>query len=182
MLIVGVDPSLTSTGLAAVRAEGTDIGVSDVGIVRTTNDVSVIERTGHLYRSVRSFYIKNKPDLVVVEMIRVSGKIMAKNADSTSKVIRAQQVAITAAQVLGLPVVEVEATKWRRVIGCNRQRSADSKRAVREFINARFEDSFLDLGITHSSGTPLFLDMPGVNASNTDIADAIGIAMYGKTV
>lgn len=183
MKILGVDPSISSTGVALLEM-GPDPELLDVFRIRhdltAHKGMSVIEKTASLFKQLITYCNDHAPELVVVENIRVSAKITAKTGDATNKTVRAQQTAILAAVMCGIPVVEVEASKWRRLIACGANRTEVAKERVRIFVNNKFENDLAALRITHLSPQPLRIEMAGIGSTQNDMSDAIGIALVGK--
>ena len=62
-MIVGIDPSLTGTGIVALRRDTVEL----VKTVKTRPDLSLIYRVSAIYRTIASIVEKLAPDLIVIE-------------------------------------------------------------------------------------------------------------------
>lgn len=180
--VLGIDPSVSSTGFGLLEL-GPGASLLDVGRIRHDltkhKGMSVIAKTGSLFFQLVEYMGTHDIDIVVVENIRISAKLAAKNGDATNKTIRAQQTAVLAAVHCQLPVYEVEATRWRKLIKCGAANRDKAKEKVRVFVNTKFADDLERLGISYTTPPPIKIAMPGINPTLDDMSDAIGIALTG---
>ena len=62
-MIVGIDPSLTGTGIVALRRDTVEL----VKTVKTRPDISIIYRVSALYRKIACIVEKLAPELIEIE-------------------------------------------------------------------------------------------------------------------
>ena len=101
-LVIGVDPGMAATGLAAVAwsRRGRSVVVS-ASTVRTPSGGDEGGRLHALYRAVRRALADNHPDTVAVERL-----MWGRNVGSAMAVARATGVILLAAAEAGIPVRE----------------------------------------------------------------------------
>jgi crossover junction endodeoxyribonuclease RuvC len=99
--VLGVDPGIASTGLAAVaRSAGRD-RVLWSETVRTPAGLEEPARLRHLFEAVRAAIAEHRPEEVAVERV-----MWGQNKTSALSVARATGVVLLAAAEAGLPVEE----------------------------------------------------------------------------
>ena len=100
-LVIGVDPGMASTGIAAVGASGRHRSVAETSTIRTPADAPEAERVLTLHRAFGSLLDEHRPEAVAVESL-----MWGKNAGSAMAVARATGVVLLAAAQRGIPVHE----------------------------------------------------------------------------
>jgi crossover junction endodeoxyribonuclease RuvC len=104
-LVVGVDPGIAATGVAAVStgapgaAKGTSVLWAET--VRTSAQTPEPQRLRTLYRALRDLLEERRPEAVAVERL-----MWGRNATSAMAVARASGVVLLAAAELGVDVRE----------------------------------------------------------------------------
>jgi crossover junction endodeoxyribonuclease RuvC len=100
-LVIGVDPGMASTGIAAVVANGSDRSVAQAATIRTAADLPEAERVLALHRALGEALDQHRPEAVAVESL-----MWGRNAGSAMAVARASGVILLAAAQRGIPVHE----------------------------------------------------------------------------
>lgn len=100
--MIGVDPGMAATGLAAVAggSRGTAVVLSAI-TVRTAADAPEDHRLRTVYRAVRRALADHHPEAVAVERL-----MWGRNVGSAMSVARASGVVLLAAAEAGVPVRE----------------------------------------------------------------------------
>ena len=101
MLIIGLDPSLTSTGWGIVAKAGNRLSHIANGHVKTDAGMSLAERLVTLDRELTDIVLQYRPDCAAVEEVFVN-----KNPQSTLKLGQARGVCLLAMARAGLPISE----------------------------------------------------------------------------
>jgi crossover junction endodeoxyribonuclease RuvC len=99
--VLGVDPGLAATGLAAVIRSGSGIDVDWADTVRTPADLPEPLRLRHIYRAVRAAIDERGISVLAVERV-----MWGRNVGSAMVVARATGVVLLAAADAGIPVEE----------------------------------------------------------------------------
>ncbi len=100
-LVIGVDPGMASTGLAAVGSTGGKPSIVSAVTIRTSAGTPEAERVLSLHRAVEEAIAEHRPEAVAVESL-----MWGKNAGSAMAVSRASGVILLAAAERGIPVHE----------------------------------------------------------------------------
>lgn len=99
--VLGVDPGIASTGLAAVAGDGRRRRVIWSETVRTPADLAEPARLRRLSEAVRAAISDHRPEAMAVESV-----MWGKNRTSALSVARATGVILLAAAEAGVPVEE----------------------------------------------------------------------------
>ena len=99
MLILGLDPSLSSTGWGVIRAEGARIAHVANGQVKTDADAPMAERLARLQAGIAAVIAQHHPNRAAAEEIFVN-----KNPQSTLKLAQARGAVLAACGAAGLTV------------------------------------------------------------------------------
>ena len=99
--MLGVDPGLASTGLAAVASRSGSPRIVWTGTLRTPADLAEPGRLRQLYAGVRDAIGDHRPEALAVERV-----MWGRNVGSAMDVARATGVVLLAAADAGLPVEE----------------------------------------------------------------------------
>ena len=148
MLILGLDPSLTSTGWGLIRAEGNRLSHVGNGQLKTASSEALPQRLSHLATQMEALLVDTAPDCSAVEEVFVN-----KNAQSTLKLAQARGVVLMVAARAGIDTTEYAA----RFV----------KKAVVGVGNA-------DKVQVHAMVQRL---LPGVAIAGPDAADALAVAI-----
>jgi crossover junction endodeoxyribonuclease RuvC len=100
-MIVGVDPGMASTGIAAVGGGGRRAAVVWADTVRTPSGAREEERLRTLHRAVREALAAHRPEALAIERL-----MWGRNTGSAMGVARASGVILLAAAEAGVPVHE----------------------------------------------------------------------------
>ena len=147
--MLGVDPGLASTGLAAVGSGPEGTTMLWAATVRTPSDLPEALRLRRLYGAVRDAITKHGIRRMAVEKV-----MWGKNVGSAMSVARATGVVMLAAADAGVPVEEYA--------------PLEVKMAVAGVGNASKEQVRRALGMMHG-----FDDVP----TEPDAADALAVAL-----
>jgi crossover junction endodeoxyribonuclease RuvC len=148
-LVIGVDPGMASTGLAAVRAEGVTRSIVFATTIRTPAGDPEAERVLTLHRAVEQAIEEHRPESVAIESL-----MWGKNAGSAMAVARASGVVLLAAAERGIRVHEYAPLEVKMAVTGN---GAAAKQDVRRALER-----------LHG-----LVDVP----TQPDAADAVAVAM-----
>ena len=101
MLILGLDPSLTSTGWGVIRSQGARIAHVANGQIKTDPAAPMAERLAALQAGIAAVIAAYAPDRAAAEEIFVN-----KNPQSTLKLAQARGAVLAACGAAGLTVNE----------------------------------------------------------------------------
>lgn len=125
-LVIGVDPGMASTGLAAVGASGGTRSIVAATTIRTPAGAPEAERVLTLHRAVEEAIAEHRPEAVAVESL-----MWGKNAGSAMAVARATGVVLLAAAERGIPVHEYAPLEVKMAVTGN---GAAAKQDVRRAL------------------------------------------------
>ena len=111
MRVFGIDPGSHLTGYGIVEKRDNKLVHIDNGVVRPQSNQSFNERLRIIYQQICDLLDEFKPDVVALE-----DTFVAKNAKSAMKLGQARGVAILAASVRGLDIVEYHPTHIKQAI------------------------------------------------------------------
>ena len=148
MIILGLDPSLSSTGYGLIRAEGNRLTHLANGQLRTDAKAALPQRLAHLATMLEALLADHPPEAAAAEEI-----FLNKNPQSTLKLAQARGVVLMIAARSGILVGEYAA----RLV----------KKAVVGVGNA-------DKAQVHAMVQRL---LPGVVIAGPDAADALAVAI-----
>ena len=100
MRVLGIDPGLTRCGLGVVDGDvGRPLSLVDVGVVRTSADLSVWDRLVSIEQGIEARIEEHRPDVVAIE------RVFARSDSSTIMgTAQASGIAMVAAARRGIPV------------------------------------------------------------------------------
>lgn len=125
-LVVGVDPGMASTGLAAVGATRGAPSVAAASTFRTPAGMPEAERLLALHRAVTATLGEHRPEAVAVESL-----MWGKNAGSAMGVARATGVILLAAAEAGIAVHEYAPLEVKMAVtGSGAAAKQDVRRAL----------------------------------------------------
>lgn len=148
MLILGLDPSLTSTGWGVIRSEGARIIHVANGQIKTDASAPIAQRLAALQAGLAAVIAAHGPARAAAEEIFVN-----KNPQSTLKLAQARGAVLAACGAAGLTVNE-HATRLvkKAVTGTGGAEKAQVAAMVKVLL-------------------------PGVTISGSDAADALAVAI-----
>ena len=149
LLVVGIDPGLTTTGFGAIRRTGNRVEVLAAGVIRTDRDRSASERLASLYSDVVDLIEEVRPDVAAVERVFVN-----RNRMTATRVSQASGVVMLAAALADLEVYEYSPSAVKAIVTAD---GSASKVQVQQMVARR-------LGLRAVPSPP-------------DAADALAIAL-----
>lgn len=148
MLILGLDPSLTSTGWGVIRAEGARIAHVANGQIKSDPATPMAQRLAALHAGITAVIAEHRPDRAAAEEVFVN-----KNAQSTLKLAQARGCVLAACGMAGLAVNEHAARLVKQAVtGTGGAEKAQVAAMVKVLL-------------------------PGVALAGSDAADALAVAI-----
>ena len=148
MLILGLDPSLSSTGWSVILIEGVRISHLANGQIKTDPATPMAERLAALQAGVAAVIAAHHPDRAAAEEIFVN-----KNPQSTLKLAQARGAVLAACGAAGLAVNEHAARLVKKAVtGTGGAEKAQVAAMVKVLL-------------------------PGVAVAGSDAADALAVAI-----
>ena len=148
MIILGLDPSLSSTGWGVIRAEGNRLTHLANGQLKTSASEPLPQRLSHLATMLDAIIADHHPDSAAAEEI-----FLNKNPQSTLKLAQARGVVLMTAARAGLTVGEYAARLVKKaVVGTGAAEKAQVHAMVQRLL-------------------------PGVKVAGPDAADALAVAI-----
>ena len=148
MRILGLDPSLTSTGWGIIEVENNRLRYVADGIVTTHAKMSLAERLVHLHQGICDVIDLYKPDEAAIEETFVNS-----NPFSSIKLGQARGVVLLAPARYGISVSEYEPNKVKKaVVGVGHAEKNQVETMVKILL-------------------------PGCKPKNNDSSDALAIAI-----
>ncbi|WP_066527293.1 crossover junction endodeoxyribonuclease RuvC [Erythrobacter sp. CCH5-A1] len=148
MVILGLDPSLSSTGWGVIRAEGSRITHVANGQVKTDPAAPMAERLVALQAGLAAVIAEHAPERAAAEEIFVN-----KNPQSTLKLAQARGAVLAACGAAGLGVNEHAARLVKKAVTGT---GAAEKVQVAAMVKVL---------------------LPGVQIAGSDAADALAVAI-----
>jgi crossover junction endodeoxyribonuclease RuvC len=147
-LILGLDPSLSSTGWGIIRAEGNRLSHVANGQLKTVASEPLPARLSHLASQLEALLADHPADAAAVEEVFVN-----KNAQSTLKLAQARGVVLMIAARAGLDPTEYAARLVKKaVVGTGGADKAQVHAMIQRLL-------------------------PGATIAGPDAADALAIAI-----
>lgn len=148
MRILGLDPSLSSTGWGVIEVESNRIRYLADGFIPTNTKLPIAERLAEINRVLRSVIETYKPDEAAIEQV-----FLNSNPVSTIKLGMARGVVIMTPAQYGISVTEYEPNKVKKaVVGVGKAEKNQVETMVKILL-------------------------PGCKPKNNDAADALAIAI-----
>ncbi len=148
MRILGLDPSLSSTGWGIVEAEGNRISYVADGFIPTDSSLDITTRLDMIYRELCKVIETYKPEESSIEQI-----FLNTNPQSTIKLGMARGVVILAPATFGIPLEEYEPNKVKKaLVGVGKAQKNQVETMVKILL-------------------------PGCKPKNNDSSDALAIAI-----
>lgn len=148
LIILGLDPSLSSTGWGVIRAEGARISHIANGQIRTDPAAPMAERLAALQAGLAAVIAEHRPARAAAEEIFVN-----KNPQSTLKLAHARGSVLAACGAAGLTVNEHAARLVKKAVtGTGGAEKAQVAAMVKVLL-------------------------PGVQIAGSDAADALAVAI-----
>ncbi len=148
MRILGLDPSLSSTGWGVIEVENNRLKYIDDNFIKTNPKLSLPERLALIHRTLQQVIETYHPDEAAIEQV-----FLNDNPSSTIKLGMARGVVIMAPALYNIPVTEYEPTKVKKaVVGVGRAEKSQVETMVKVLL-------------------------PGCKPKNNDSSDALAMAI-----
>lgn len=146
--IMGLDPSLSSTGWGIIEVENNRLRYVADGFIPTSPKMPIAERLAIIHKTLAEVIALYRPDEAAIEQV-----FLNDNPTSTIKLGMARGVVILAPALAGIPVTEYEPNKIKKaVVGVGK---ADK----------------------HQVETMVKILLPGCKPKNNDSSDALSMAI-----
>ena len=148
MRILGLDPSLSSTGWGIVEVENNRLRYVADGFIKTDPKLPIYDRLAVIHRALNELIETYHPQEAAIEQV-----FLNENPTSTIKLGMARGVVILAPALFGIPVCEYEPTKVKKaVVGVGRAEKSQVETMVKILL-------------------------PGCKPKNNDSSDALAMAI-----
>ena len=148
MRILGLDPSLSSTGWGIVEVENNRLRYVADGFIKTDPKLPIYDRLAVIHRALNEVIETYHPQEAAIEQV-----FLNENPTSTIKLGMARGVVILAPALFGIPVCEYEPTKVKKaVVGVGRAEKSQVETMVKILL-------------------------PGCKPRNNDSSDALAMAI-----
>ena len=148
MRILGLDPSLSSTGWGVIEVENNRLKYVADGFIKTDPKLPLPERLTTIHKTLAQVIETYHPDEAAIEQV-----FLNDNPTSTIKLGMARGVVIMAPALFGIPVTEYEPTKVKKaVVGVGRAEKSQVETMVKVLL-------------------------PGCKPKNNDSSDALAMAI-----
>ncbi|WP_426266427.1 crossover junction endodeoxyribonuclease RuvC [Sphingomonas sp. LHG3443-2] len=148
MIILGLDPSLSSCGWGIVRAEGNRLAHVANGQIKTKPSLSLATRLAELAGALEAIVAEHRPAAAAAEEVFVN-----KNPASTLKLAQARGVALMCAARGGLEIGEYAPSVVKKAVVGTGGASKDQVHAMVAML------------------------LPGARIAGEDAADALAVAI-----
>lgn len=146
--ILGLDPSLSSTGWGIIEVESNRLRYVADGFIPTDAKQPIAERLAQIHKTLRDVIELYRPDEAAIEQV-----FLNNNAVSTIKLGMARGVVIMAPALFNIPVTEYEPNKVKKaVVGVGKAEKSQVETMVKILL-------------------------PGCQPKNNDSSDALAIAI-----
>lgn len=148
MRILGLDPSLSSTGWGIIEVESNRLKYIADGFIKTDAKLPLPERLTIIHKTLNQVIETYHPDEAAIEQV-----FLNENPASTIKLGMARGVVIMAPALYHIPVTEYEPTKVKKaVVGVGRAEKSQVETMVKILL-------------------------PGCKPKNNDSSDALAMAI-----
>ena len=148
MRILGLDPSLSSTGWGGIEAQNNRVRYVADGFIKTDAKMNIADRLAVIHNCLNEVIAAYHPDEAAIEQV-----FLNDNPTSTIKLGMARGVVILAPSLFGISVTEYEPNKVKKaVVGVGKA----AKNQVETMVKVL---------------------LPGCKPKNNDSSDALAIAL-----
>lgn len=148
MRILGLDPSLSSTGWGIIEVDSNRMKYVADGFIKTDAKMDIADRLAVIHDTLKKVIESYKPDEAAIEQV-----FMNDNPTSTIKLGMARGVVILAPALFGINVIEYEPNKVKKaVVGVGKAAKGQVETMVKVLL-------------------------PGCKPKNNDSSDALAIAI-----
>ena len=109
--IMGLDPSLSSTGWGIIEVENNRLRYVADGFIPTSPKMPIAERLAIIHKTLAEVIALYRPDEAAIEQV-----FLNDNPTSTIKLGMARGVVILAPALAGIPVTEYEPNKIKKAV------------------------------------------------------------------
>jgi crossover junction endodeoxyribonuclease RuvC len=139
-IIAGIDPGTNVLGYAVIRCSGRHIELLSMGVIQLNKYENAYEKLKRIFEGVQRLVKGYKPDAFAVE-----APFFGKNVQSMLKLGRAQGVAIAAAAIHNVPVIEYSPKKVKQSITGNGNAGKEQVAAMLlSILKIEIQPKFLD--------------------------------------
>ncbi|MBV8223452.1 MAG: crossover junction endodeoxyribonuclease RuvC [Candidatus Eremiobacteraeota bacterium] len=110
--ILGIDPSVRSTGYGVIECNGAGVRLVEAGVIATNGRQTFSERLGDINNSVADIIRAMRPDVIAIEQVFAR----AVNPKTTIMMAHARGALLAAAALAHVEVVEFSATGVKRAL------------------------------------------------------------------
>jgi len=133
MLVIGIDPGLTTTGFGVVRTDAGSPDVRAAGVIRTEAGLPTSTRLAVLYQDIGELIEEARPEVMAVERVFVN-----RNRLTATQVGQASGVILLAAARAGLEVFEYSPSAVKAIVtGDGRASKAQVQQMVARRLGLR---------------------------------------------
>lgn len=133
MLVIGIDPGLTTTGFGVVRTSAGSPDVRAAGVIRTDAGLPTSTRLAVLYKDIGELIEEVRPEVIAVEQVFVN-----RNRLTATQVGQASGVILLAAARAGLEVFEYSPSAVKAIVtGDGRASKAQVQQMVARRLGLR---------------------------------------------
>lgn len=148
MRILGLDPSLSSTGWGVIEVKDNRLRYVADGFIKTDSKLPIADRLALIHRTLNEVIETYKPDEAAIEQV-----FLNENPASTIKLGMARGVVILVPGLYNIPVTEYEPTKVKKaLVGVGRAEKNQVETMVKVLL-------------------------PGCKPKNNDSSDALAMAI-----
>ena len=133
MLVIGIDPGLTTTGFGVVRRGAGSPAVRSAGVIRTEAGLPTATRLDVLYQDIGELIEEVRPEVMAIERVFVN-----RNRLTATQVGQASGVILLAAARAGLEVFEYSPSAVKAIVtGDGRASKAQVQQMVARRLGLR---------------------------------------------
>ncbi len=130
MIILGIDPALSTTGWGVVKVNGNAASFVAGGVVKTNAKDSHADRLKTIYNDIQEIISIYQPDQVAVEEVYVND-----NARTSLKLGQARGVSLLVPSLHNIPVFEYTPTEIKKaIVGTGRAKKEQVQHMVKTLL------------------------------------------------
>ena len=140
MIILGIDPGITSTGYGIIRLQDGGSTLEDCGAIKSKTKEAFPHRLNAIYEGISRIISTYKPDLIAIEDV-----FYGKNVRATLSIGQARGVAILASVRAGIEISEYSPREVKKsVVGSGAASKEQVQFMVKELLQLEQPPSSLD--------------------------------------
>lgn len=145
MVVLGIDPSTTSTGFGLVETDGYTVKLIDFGIIKTSQQHALPDRLHIIFNRISEIITMHHPDEFAIENM-----FYAEHTKSALKLGHARGVAILSARLAELPIAEYAPREVKQaVVGYGNASKEQVQRSIIQQLGLK------DVAISHDASDAL---------------------------